>query len=96
MKEIVESHNQKYGSLREISKSDYPVEVTKASKEVDVIVLLYQDGIEESRVMMGYLEHLAGMYRAVKFLKIKVRVSRNQYQYYNISRRVSCLNLLPH
>lgn len=81
MKEIVESHNQKYGSLREISKSDYPVEVTKASKEVDVVVLLYQDGVEESRVMTGYLEHLAGMYRGVKFLKIRVRKRARRASY---------------
>ena len=72
MKELVEFNNQKYGCMREISKSDYPLEVTKASKDVDVIVLLYQDSVEDSRVMTAILTRLAEIYRGVKFLKIKV------------------------
>jgi thioredoxin-like negative regulator of GroEL len=72
MAEIVASHNQKFGSMREISKSDYPLEVTKASKDVDVVVLLYQDSVEDSRLISVILARLAEIYRGVKFLKIKV------------------------
>lgn len=62
---------EKYGSVNEISKSDYPVEVTECSKSTWVIVLLYQAYIPESNLLEAILKRLAAKNKATKFLKIK-------------------------
>jgi thiol-disulfide isomerase/thioredoxin len=59
-----------YGRVVQISKPDYQKEVTDASKNVWVIVNLFQSHLPDSKLMSAILERLASKYRAVKFLKI--------------------------
>jgi hypothetical protein len=59
-----------YGSVVQISKPDYQKQVTDASKDVWVIVHLFQSHVPDSKLMGAILERLASKYRSVKFLKI--------------------------
>ncbi|KAJ3310025.1 hypothetical protein HDV04_005465 [Boothiomyces sp. JEL0838] len=62
--------NEKYGTVTQISKTDYPVEVTEASKECWVVVHLFQHSVPDSKFMSAVLERLAAKYKATKFVKI--------------------------
>jgi thiol-disulfide isomerase/thioredoxin len=71
MKELQEQLSKEiYGRVVQISKPDYQKEVTEASKEVWVIVHLFQSHVPDSKLLGAILERLAAKYRAVKFLKI--------------------------
>ncbi|KAJ3082135.1 hypothetical protein HDU79_001744 [Rhizoclosmatium sp. JEL0117] len=59
-----------FGSVTQISKPDWQVEVTDASKDVAVVVLLFQNPIPACKLVMAHLDTLARTHRAVKFLKI--------------------------
>lgn len=61
---------EKYGSVIHISKPDYTVEVSEASKDTWVVVHLFQNHIPASKLINGILERLASRYKATKFLKI--------------------------
>lgn len=59
-----------FGKVIEINKQDYIDEVTKAAKDVFVVLSLYQDYIPESLLVNKCMEVLAGKYTDVKFVKI--------------------------
>ena len=59
-----------FGKVIEISKEDYIKEVTNATKDVFVVLSLYQDYIQESLLINKHLEILAAKYTDVKFVKI--------------------------
>lgn len=61
----------KFGSVREIRKNDFKVEVNEASKESFVVLLLHQDYIEQSRVLNEIFIYLAKKFPCVKFLRIE-------------------------
>ncbi|KAI9245751.1 thioredoxin-like protein [Sporodiniella umbellata] len=73
-KRMMEMHAQaakeKYGQIREISKTDFVKEVTEASQECYVVVHLYKDSIPASKLMHRCLSELATQFKATKFLKI--------------------------
>ncbi|TPX35475.1 hypothetical protein SmJEL517_g02158 [Synchytrium microbalum] len=60
----------KYGSVTQISKPDWPTEVTEACKTVPVIIHLFQTHVMASRVLAAKLDTIARKYPASKFLKI--------------------------
>ncbi|KAI8591237.1 thioredoxin-like protein [Geranomyces variabilis] len=64
------SRLEKYGSVTQISKPDYKVEVTEASKDTWVVVHLFQNSVPACKLVNGILDRLAQKYRATKFLKI--------------------------
>jgi hypothetical protein len=66
-----EAVRSRFGEVREITKSDFIDEVNKAGDGVNVVVLLYQDPIPESRLMEQTLRRLAAKKRATKFLRIQ-------------------------
>jgi thiol-disulfide isomerase/thioredoxin len=71
MKELQEQLSKEiYGRVVQISKPDYQKEVTDASKDVWVIVHLFQSHVPDSKLLGAILDRLAAKYRAVKFLKI--------------------------
>ena len=49
----------RFGSMIEIGKPDFEIEVNRAPKGVFVIVLLYQDYIDESAILKKILGQLA-------------------------------------
>ncbi|CAA6660090.1 unnamed protein product [Spirodela intermedia] len=60
----------RFGSVLPIAGSDFVREVSQASPDVWVVVLLYKDGIAECKVLLNCLEELAARYPATKFVKI--------------------------
>ena len=60
-----------YGTVTQISKPDYQKEVTDASKEVAVVVHLFQSHVPDSKLLLAIMDRLASKYRTVKFLKIQ-------------------------
>ncbi|XP_021677704.2 uncharacterized protein LOC110662868 [Hevea brasiliensis] len=60
----------RFGSMIPISGSDFIREVTEASHDVWVVVILYKDGYQECGVLLRCLEELATRYPATKFVKI--------------------------
>ncbi|KNC96154.1 uncharacterized protein SPPG_08542 [Spizellomyces punctatus DAOM BR117] len=61
---------EKYGTVTQISKPDYTVEVTEASKDTWVVLHLFQNHIQACKLINGILERIAARYRSTKFLKI--------------------------
>ncbi|GAB2210470.1 hypothetical protein Droror1_Dr00015736 [Drosera rotundifolia] len=61
---------ERFGSVVPISGSDFIREVSQASSDVWVVVLLYKDGFPECQLLMKCLEELAKRYPATKFVKI--------------------------
>ncbi|KAJ3189047.1 hypothetical protein HK101_008982 [Irineochytrium annulatum] len=59
-----------YGSVTQISKPDYTVEVTDASKTLYVVVFLFQTSIPACRLISSHLDGIARKYRATKFVKL--------------------------
>ncbi|KAI8921031.1 thioredoxin-like protein [Powellomyces hirtus] len=64
------SRLEKYGTVTQISKPDYTVEVTEASANTWVVVHLFQNSVPACKLVNGILDRLAARYRATKFLKI--------------------------
>ncbi|KAI8825201.1 thioredoxin-like protein [Fimicolochytrium jonesii] len=64
------ARKEKYGSVIQISKTDYQVEVTEASKNTWVVLHLFQNHVSACKLVNGILDRLAQKYRATKFLKI--------------------------
>ena len=60
----------KFGQLMEFSRSEFVKEVTEASKESWVIVLLYKDHIPDSKKLLEVMFQLAKKHPATKFLRI--------------------------
>ncbi|KAF5763926.1 putative phosducin, thioredoxin-like domain, Thioredoxin-like superfamily [Helianthus annuus] len=60
----------KFGSIIPISGSDFVHEVSQASSDVWVVVVLYKDGYPECGVLMQCLKELATTYPATKFVQI--------------------------
>ncbi|KAJ3188076.1 hypothetical protein HDU82_004101, partial [Entophlyctis luteolus] len=59
-----------YGSVVQISKPDWQTEVTDASKNVPVVVVLFQSSLPACKLVLAHMDLLARTHRAVKFLKI--------------------------
>ncbi|KAI8622041.1 thioredoxin-like protein [Chytriomyces sp. MP71] len=59
-----------FGTVTQISKPDWQVEVTDASKDVPVVVLLFQNSLPSCKLLLAHFDTLARNHRAVKFLKI--------------------------
>ena len=59
-----------FGVLREIRYNEYKEEVNEGSKNNFVVLLLYQDYIDESKILEGIFKQLAPKFPSVKFLKI--------------------------
>ncbi|CAG8434496.1 10534_t:CDS:2 [Funneliformis caledonium] len=66
----VEASGEKFGQVIHISKPDFIKEVTEASKEVWVVVHLFNEPIPECKLMNRHLSTLAEKYKAIKFVKI--------------------------
>jgi hypothetical protein len=64
-----QSKRLQFGYVNEISKEDYVREVTEASKEVTVLLHLYQDYNEPSVKINQLLTTLSQKYPTIKFLK---------------------------
>lgn len=72
---------ERFGSVEEIGKEDWVREVTEGSKAggkgsggeggLWVVVHLYQDRVEDCRVLEEVLRAVAAKFKAVKFLKIR-------------------------
>ncbi len=60
----------KFGTVQELRKQDYIAQVTNAPKDVYVVLLLYQNYVEASNIMMNIFEKLAPKFPLVKFMKI--------------------------
>jgi thiol-disulfide isomerase/thioredoxin len=59
-----------FGSVTQISKTDWQTDVTDASKNVWVVVHLFQNHLPACKLINAHLDTLARKYRATKFLKI--------------------------
>ena len=71
LKELKEFNSKPhFGKLFELRKQDYIQEVTNAPKDVYVILLLYQNYIEDCLVLSKILEKLAQRFILVKFMRI--------------------------
>lgn len=60
----------RFGSIISISGSDFIREVSQASPEIWVVVILYKEGIAACEMLMGCLEELSRRYPGTKFVKI--------------------------
>ena len=71
LKELKEFNSKPhFGKLYELRKQDYIQEVTNAPKDVYVILLLYQNYLEDCLVLSKILEKLAQRFILVKFMRI--------------------------
>eukprot|EP00193_Tetraselmis_chui_P021134 CAMPEP_0177772348 /NCGR_PEP_ID=MMETSP0491_2-20121128/12171_1 /TAXON_ID=63592 /ORGANISM="Tetraselmis chuii, Strain PLY429" /LENGTH=247 /DNA_ID=CAMNT_0019290145 /DNA_START=63 /DNA_END=806 /DNA_ORIENTATION=+ len=61
---------QQFGSVEQISGSDFVREVTNAGEEVWVVVHLFKDGVPQCKVLGMCLDELASKYATTKFRKI--------------------------
>ncbi|KAG6490602.1 hypothetical protein ZIOFF_051909 [Zingiber officinale] len=60
----------RFGSVTQISGSDFVREVSQAPEDVWVVVLLFKEGIQDCALLLQCLEELATKYPATKFVKI--------------------------
>ncbi|ELP90691.1 hypothetical protein EIN_024000 [Entamoeba invadens IP1] len=65
-----QAEKNKYKEVTELTAGEYKTEVTEASKQCFVVVLLYKNGIEPCRILETRLAELAVKKRATKFVKI--------------------------
>merc|ERR1712137_129004 len=69
MKELRQKHAKEiFGECRTITRSEYISEVTEASKEHKVIVLIYQEGDKKGQIVEDLYVPLARKSRSTKFL----------------------------
>eukprot|EP00842_Homolaphlyctis_polyrhiza_P005076 jgi/Hompol1/556/HPOL_000374-RA len=61
---------ERFGRVVQISKTDYTVEVTEASKSASVVLHLFQDYNPACKLLNAILDRLADKHKATKFLKI--------------------------
>lgn len=80
----MEASKEIFGRLEEISKPDYELKVTKASKKHFVVVLLYQTYVTASNLLGLHLEKLARKYKATSFLKITADLCIENYPDKNV------------
>ena len=67
MKEYAEK--PKFGYVKHITKQDYVQEINEAPEDIFVVLVLYQDYIEESVKLVEIIEVLALQHPLVKFVK---------------------------
>ena len=91
MKELMQQANSEiFGSIQEISKSQYEQQVTVASKKHwfsflnRVIVILYQSYIQNSNKLMRDMAEFATKYKSVKFVKIQANACIENYPDKNV------------
>ncbi|CEP17685.1 hypothetical protein [Parasitella parasitica] len=75
---------EKFGEVKEISKTDFIKEVTEASKECHVVVHLYQDYIPACKLMNRCLNELALQFKATKFVRIVANMCIPNYPDQNL------------
>lgn len=61
----------KFGEIYPMARDEFVKEVTEGSKEVWVIVFLFQDYVPDSKALAEILVPLARKHKATKFLSIK-------------------------
>lgn len=66
----------KFGSMTHLSRADFVREVTDASKDAWVIVLLYKDSIDASRMLEEAMVHAAEKFRAVRVPPLRAPAMR--------------------
>ena len=64
------AEKNKYKEVVELTAGEYKQEVTEASRQCYVVVLLYKNGIEGCDVLNARLNELAAKKRSTKFVKI--------------------------
>lgn len=84
MSEMKSDQNAKYGSFQQISKTDYNVQVTEASKTETVVLLLHQSGIPASKLIYNHLNRLSTKYKNIKFLHIVATACIENYPDHNV------------
>ena len=70
---------ERFGTVEEISKSEYAQKVTEQSITVWVVVLLYQNHVLASKTMLAMLERLARKYKATRFIKMQADLCIEKY-----------------
>jgi hypothetical protein len=65
------AQKEKFGQVFIIQRADFVRHVTEASQESWVVVELYQDGNEQSRLMSEMIQLLAQRQKATKFVRIQ-------------------------
>lgn len=78
MKEL--ASKPKFGKVLELRKQDYIAEVTNAPTDVYVVLLLYQNYVENSNILSQIFDYLAPKFPLVKFMRI---VATNCIEKYN-------------
>lgn len=64
---------QKFGDVQPIAKDEWTREVTEGSQEHWVIAYLWDDALEECKLMDNVLRVVAKNHRAVKFVSIQAQ-----------------------
>lgn len=75
---------EKFGSVAHISKPEYQREVTEASHNAFVVVHLYQEYLDECRILNSILNTLAARHKATKFCKIVANLCIPDYPDRNV------------
>lgn len=74
----------KFGDIYPLVRADFVREVTDASKEVWVIVFLYQDHVMDSKLLARVLPSVARKHRAAKFMSIRADACIENYPDRNV------------
>jgi hypothetical protein len=70
---------QKFDSVREISKPDYASQVSEASHDHWVVVHMYQDSVDASRLLHQSMQQVALKHKDIQFLRIQSDRCVEQY-----------------
>ena len=71
MRELMaQAEKNKFREVVELTADEYKTEVTEASRECFVVVLLYKRGITDCDILAARMNELAPKKRATKFVKI--------------------------
>jgi hypothetical protein len=74
----------KFGAVFPLSRADFVEDVTEASKEAYVCVLLYQDHLPESKLLQAVWPQVAAQHRATKFMSIRADACIENYPDKNV------------
>ena len=83
LQEIERKKNIKFGSVFQISQTEYKEKVTLASKK-DIVVVLLFDGGEESQVLNRFMDRAASEFGNIKFCAIPGKTAIPNYPTKNI------------
>eukprot|EP00835_Amoeboradix_gromovi_P000838 NODE_31_length_32452_cov_0.352672.p18 type:complete len:196 gc:universal NODE_31_length_32452_cov_0.352672:28318-27731(-) len=94
LKDMERMKNIKYGSVFQISQTEYKEHVTVASRK-DIVVVLLFDGSEESQVLSRFMDRAAADFGNVKFCAIPGKTAIPNYPTKNIPTILIYYNELP-